>query len=84
MAVATDFSDDVLRTFFTLRRTEMTLIEVHNNLVNRNIRLTEHLLAIFRSSSLLNLFDLQQLSNGSYLVRLSPKVRINLFAILFQ
>ena len=84
-AVATDFSDEALRTFVDLRRTGMTLIEVHKSLIDRNIQLaTDHLLRIFHSSSLINLFDLQQLSNESYSVRLNPRVRINFFAIFFM
>ncbi|CAF4736765.1 unnamed protein product [Rotaria sp. Silwood1] len=75
MAAAFNLFDEVLRAFDKSHRNEMTFIELHNILVNRNIDITaDELNQIIRSPSLLNLFNLQPISNDLCLIQLSPKL----------
>jgi hypothetical protein len=75
MAVALDPSNEVLDIFSHLNRTEMTLIELHNNLSTRIRRITtDEVLRIIRQPNLVNLFNLQPISNDLCLIQLSPKV----------
>jgi len=84
MAVAIDFSDEVLRIFVDLHRNEMTLIELQNILASQVKRITsDDVLRIVRSPSLVNLFNLQPISNGLCLIQLNPKVNIEISLIIF-
>ena len=75
MAVALDVSNEVLDIFSKSNRIEMTLIELHNNLSIRIPRITmDEVLRIIRRPNLVNLFNLQPISNDLCLVQLSPKV----------
>ncbi len=79
MASAIDLSDEVIRVFTDSHRNEMTLIELHDMLVSKFKRITvDEVLRVVRSSSLVNLFNLQPITNDLCLVQLSPKVSINL------
>jgi hypothetical protein len=76
MAGALDLSNEVLRVFANSHRNEMTLIELHNILVNRIPRITtDEVLRIVRLPNLINIFNLQSISNDLCLVQLNPKVR---------
>jgi len=84
MAVAIDFSDEVLRIFVDLHRNEMTLIELQNILASQVKRITnDDVLRIVRSPSLVNLFNLQPISNDLCLIQLNPKVNIEISLIIF-
>jgi hypothetical protein len=78
MATAFDITNEVLLAFINSNRIEMTLIELHTNLTSRKIRIsTDEILRILRSESLVNLFNLQVISNNLYLIQLNPKVSRN-------
>jgi len=84
MAVAIDFSDEVLRIFTDSHRNEMTLIELQNILASQVKRITsDDVLRIVRSPSLVNLFNLQPISNDLCLIQLNPKVNIEISLIIF-
>jgi hypothetical protein len=75
MAAALDLSNEVLNVFVNSHRNEMTLIELHNILVNRIPRITtDEVLRIVRLPNLINLFNLQSISNNLCLIQLNPKV----------
>jgi hypothetical protein len=75
MAAAPDESNEVLYIFSHLNRFEMTLIELHKNLSTRFPQITmDEVLRIIRKPNLINLFNLQPISNDLCLVQLSPKV----------
>ncbi|CAF1120872.1 unnamed protein product [Rotaria sordida] len=77
MATAFDLFDEVLHAFDNSHRNEMTFIELHNILINRNIDITtDELIRVIRSPSLLNLFNLQSISNDLYLIQLKPKLTL--------
>jgi hypothetical protein len=77
MAAAIDLPNEVLHAFINSHRNEMTLIELHKILSTRFNRLTpDEVLRIVRSPSLVNLFNLQPISNDLCLIQLNPKVRI--------
>lgn len=77
MASASDLSDEILRAFDNLHKNEMTLNELHSILVNQNKRIaTDELIRIIQSPSLFHLFNLQRTTSKSYLIQLSPKVRL--------
>jgi hypothetical protein len=76
MAVAIDLSNEVLHAFANSHRHEMTLIELHKVLSTQFMRITtDEVLRTVRSSSLVNLFNLQPISNDLCLIQLNPKVR---------
>jgi hypothetical protein len=84
MAVAIDFSDEVLRIFTDSHRNEMTLIELQTILASQVKRITnDDVLRIVRSPSLVNLFNLQPISNDLCLIQLNPKVNIEISLIIF-
>ncbi|CAF0856222.1 unnamed protein product [Adineta ricciae] len=75
MASAYNLSDEILRVFVNTQRSEMTLADLHQHLVNHRNRLTtDDILCAFRSASLMNLFNLQSISNELCLVQLNPKL----------
>lgn len=76
MAASMDLSNEVLNIFANSHRTEMTLIELHQILIKRIPRITtDEVLRIIRSPNLLNLFNLQPISNNLCLIQLNPKVK---------
>jgi hypothetical protein len=84
MAVALDSSNEVLYIFSHFNRTEMTLIELHKNLSTRIHRITtDEVLRIIRQPNLVNLFNLQPISNDLCLIQLSPKVNRNFYPMIF-
>lgn len=75
MAVALDMSDHVLDVFSRCKRTEMTLIELHNHLSTSSNRLTiDEVLRLIRLPNLINLFSLQMISKDLCLIQFTPKV----------
>lgn len=83
MAAALDSSNEVLEIFSRLNRIEMTLIELHKNLSTRMHRITtDEVLRIIRQSNLVNLFNLQPISNDLCLIQLSPKVSRNFYSMI--
>ena len=88
MAVALDMANYVLDVFARLKRTEMTLIELHNHLNTENNRLTiDEVLRVIRLPNSINLFNLQTISKDSCLIQFVPKVsekfEMNIFFIDF-
>lgn len=65
----------VLDVFSRLKRTEMTLIELHNHLNTQNNRMTiDEVLRLIRAPNSINLFNLQTISKDLCLVQFVPKV----------
>ncbi len=81
MAVALDVANEVLSVFSRSNRTEMTLIELQSSLATRMT--TDEVLRIIRLPNLVNLFNLQPISNNLCLIQLSPKVSRKFPLLLF-
>ncbi|CAF2078344.1 unnamed protein product [Rotaria magnacalcarata] len=77
MAFALNLPNEILSVFDNLHRKEMRSNDLHRILNNRNIQISmDEIIQIVRSSSLSNLFNVQSLSNDSYVIQLSPKLTL--------